>query len=170
MEEIWKDIEGYEGFYQVSNLGNVKTLNYRGYGGEKIMKKTLNNYGYEVVGLKGKLFLVHRLVAKAFIPNPKDYPIINHKDEIKNNNSVDNLEWCDYKHNANYGTAIERRVETRKRPIFAITKDDDIEFYDCISDAARILHVDENCIRHALKKIQKTSCDGRIWDYQDRFI
>lgn len=99
MEEIWKDIEGYEGKYQVSNTGEVKSLNYRGSGKTKLLRQTADKDGYKCVIFckngKVKGYKVHRLVAIAFIPNPNSLPIINHKDEDKTNNCVDNLEWCD---------------------------------------------------------------------------
>lgn len=130
--EIWKDIEGYEGLYQVSNLGKVKSLpRYkRGKLGslisvkEIICKQRPNKKGYCAVTLhkdkKGKTLVVHRLVAKAFIPNPDNLPQVNHKDEDKTNNVVffnedgtidydkSNLEWCTNKYNVNYGTRNER--------------------------------------------------------------
>lgn len=106
MVEIWRDIEGYEGLYQVSSLGRVKLLDYRHTGKERIMKVRRNN-GYLIVGLcrdgKQKTFKVHRLVATAFISNPENLPQINHKDEDKTNNIVENLEWCSAKYNCNYG-------------------------------------------------------------------
>ena len=97
-QEMWKDIEEYNGEYQVSNLGRVKSFKNNK---EKLLKpfftKT-NQEGYLVVNLcqnnKRKIKLVHRLVAEAFIPNPNNFPFINHKDEDKTNNNVDNLEWC----------------------------------------------------------------------------
>lgn len=108
--EIWKDIKGFEGLYQVSNEGRVKSLKR-----DSIMKQQKKRYGYYNIGLynKGeyKWFRVHRLVAEAFIPNPNEYPIINHRDENPSNNVVENLEWCDVKYNVNYGTAIERKRE-----------------------------------------------------------
>lgn len=111
-EEIWKDIEGYEGLYRVSNLGNVYSY---------LSNKKLNpgnDKGYLKVNLsknkKVKQFSVHRLVALAFLPNKNNYPCVNHKDENPSNNNVDNLEWCTYKYNNNYGTIKERISKTLK--------------------------------------------------------
>lgn len=104
--EQWKDIEGYEGKYQVSNEGRVKSLNYHQQGIEQVLRLSTSDRGYKRVALqkdgKCKLELVHRLVAKAFIPNPNNYPIINHKDENTSNNFVDNLEWCTSQYNNTY--------------------------------------------------------------------
>ena len=112
MEEIYKDIEGYEGLYQVSNLGNVKSLNYHNTKKEKKLCKIKNKCGYLYVNLwkqgKQKNYFVHRLVAQAFIENPNNYSCINHKDENKQNNVVSNIEWCTYKYNCNYGTRNSR--------------------------------------------------------------
>lgn len=108
MEE-WKDITGYEGLYQVSNLGRVRRSG-------KILKGGYNNKGYHTINLCkngiSKSFFVHRLVAIAFIPNPNNFPIVNHKDENPKNNCVDNLEWCTKSYNATYGTAKERKAQT----------------------------------------------------------
>lgn len=118
MEE-WKDIEGFEGKYQVSNMGNVKSLNFNRTGKEKLLNPCMMNTGYFTVALRkeGKTrqcFLVHRLVAKAFIPNPMNLPCINHKSEIKTDNTVGNLEWCTYEYNNNYGTHNSRMAESKK--------------------------------------------------------
>ena len=105
MQEIWKDIKDYEGRYQVSNLGNVKSLKTN-----KLLycSKSGRTRKYLRVGLHKnktrKMFSVHELVAKTFIPNPNNYPCINHKDENPSNNCVTNLCWCTYKENINYGT------------------------------------------------------------------
>ena len=117
MEEIWKDIQGYEGKYQVSNLGRVKSLNYKNYEKERILKYGINTQGYLIVCLcvnkQRKIFAVHRLVSQAFIDNPNNLPQVNHIDENKHNNCVDNLEWCDSKYNNNYGTRMQRALLTR---------------------------------------------------------
>lgn len=111
--EIWKDIEGYEGLYQVSNYGNVKSLNYRNKGYARNLVPKTNCKGYNwVILYKSKIskpILIHRLVANAFIDNPNGYPIINHKDENKTNNSVENLEWCTLSYNVKY--SMDRHPE-----------------------------------------------------------
>lgn len=108
MIEEWKNITGYEGLYQVSNLGRVKSLNYKGNGTEWILKGYVKKDGYEVVTLMKdgirKYCRVHRLVALAFLPNPDNLPQINHKDEDKLNNCADNLEWCTGSYNTKYSS------------------------------------------------------------------
>ena len=100
--EIWKDVVGYEGLYQVSNMGRVKSLNY---GRERILKASDNGSGYLYVALckKGKYknFLVHRLVAMVFISNPENKPCIDHIDTNKRNNKVENLRWVTHEENMN---------------------------------------------------------------------
>lgn len=120
MCEIWMNIKNYEGIYQVSNKGNVKSLPKKlphTSGGfrmtkERILKYTLDKDGYCMVCLTNnyakKYIRIHRLVAEAFLPNPNGYTEINHKDEDKTNNCVENLEWCDRKYNCNYGTRNQR--------------------------------------------------------------
>ena len=112
MEEIFLDVECYEGLYQVSNLGNVKSLKNNKTKKEKLLKTIKTSKGYLQVNLyknkTSKHFSVHRLVAQAFIENPNNYPCVNHKDECKTNNIASNLEWCTNKENINYGSRNER--------------------------------------------------------------
>lgn len=147
MEEIWKDITGYEGLYQVSNLGNVKS--FRGstkYGKPKefILKPSVINSGYGVVtlysGTSKSKHQIHRLVASAFIPNPFNLPCVNHKDENKLNNRVENLEWCTYQYNNNYGSAKIRASKTKEVPILQKTlAGDPIAVYASNSIASTLL-------------------------------
>ena len=122
MKEIWKDIKGYENLYQVSNLGNVRVLDRHVNSGIKynnkvkrkgqILKQFLKKNGYLQVVLSNnntrKYIAVHRLVAETFLQNTHNLPQVNHKDENKLNNCVDNLEWCTAKYNCNYGTRTKR--------------------------------------------------------------
>lgn len=122
MEEIYKDIKGYEGLYQVSNYGRVKSLNYRRTGKERLLKQILHTNGYFYVRLykSNKWFSIHRLVAETFIPNPENLPCVNHKDEVKTNNHVDNLEWCTNEYNLNFGSRNERISETLSKKSVSI--------------------------------------------------
>ena len=146
MEEIFKDIKDLEGLYQVSNFGNILSLNYGRTGKPKLLKPCVDGGGYLLVGLyknrKRKSFKVHRLVAEIFIPNPDNLPQINHKidtDEGKKINmvffnedgSIDEekttIEWCDCKYNINYGTHNERVSKAKingktSKPVLQFTK------------------------------------------------
>lgn len=119
MEEIWKDIVSYEGLYQVSNLGRVKSLGSDKWHKGCILKQCFDGKGhYKFVGLhkdgKTKQINVHRLVAQTFVPNPSNLPCVNHKNEIKTDNRADNLEWCTVAYNSNYGHAKENMIRSRR--------------------------------------------------------
>ena len=120
METIWKDVKGYEGLYQVSNDGIIKNCR------TGLIKSSRDNgHGYLQIDLskdgKVKTFYVHRLVAEAFIPNPLNLPEVNHKSENKQDNRVENLEYCDHKYNMNYGTCIERANIKKSKQIIQFT-------------------------------------------------
>ncbi len=174
---MWKEIKDYP-LYEVSEDGIVRRkqgafrpVNNRP-PGEFLVPKIKNEY-YQVMlynenGRKCKS--VHRLVAEAFIPNPENLPQINHKDENKLNNRVDNLEWCTAKYNASYGTAIERRINSHNRngskraeqPVLQIKDGVVIAEYKSISEAARQNNIDGSCIRHYFYGKSK-SCLGCDW-------
>ena len=121
MEE-WRDVVGYEGLYQVSNLGRIKSLNYNHTGKEGILKLIYGKDGYVKISLckkgeKPETFLVHRLVAIAFIPNPNNLPEVNHiidDFEHRSDNRVENLEWCTRDYNCNYGSRNKKVSENKK--------------------------------------------------------
>lgn len=162
MKEIWIDVDGYEGRYQISNLGNVRST-YRYYRNSikfenKQVTATKDASGYLqilVVKPSGETSSekIHRLIAKAFIPNPKNYPCINHKDEDKTNNKISNLEWCTVDYNNSYGTRNERIKETmtslKGRAIIA-TKNGKSLTFKSIRSASRNLGISSGHITDAL--------------------
>lgn len=176
MEE-WRDIKGYEGKYQVSNEGRVRSLdrigirgyNYKG----KILKSRPNKRGYMWVVLEGKNYSVHRLVAETFISNPNNYPIINHKDENTSNNCIDNLEWCTNEYNINYGTANKRRGDSLgydkdnpfSKSVLQYTLDGKlIKKWDSQAEAARQLGKSQGNISSCCMGL-RNSAYGFIWKY-----
>ena len=163
MNEEWRDIKGYEGKYQVSSLGRVKSLGNNKSKKEKILKPGKNKLDYLYVILckngESKGFLVHRLVAEAFVNNPNEYKCVNHKDENKTNNCVDNLEWCTHKYNNTYGTRLERVSEKVKgskhygaRKVQCITTG---KKFNCIKEAAEYYYIDRHYIINNCKDSNK---------------
>ena len=164
MIEVFRDIPGYEGLYQVSNLGNVKSLgngdNKNNVGKERMLKLQKDKDGYLTVFLSihnyKRLHKVHRLVALAFLPNPNNYPQINHKDKNKSNNNVDNLEWCTAQYNVDYSVS---------KPVNQYSLDGIyIATYKSIKEASRTTGTDQTGIVQCCKGKLKTS-GGFIWKY-----
>lgn len=180
MKELWKDIKGYEGYYQVSNLGRVRSVDrWVANSGDtkkflkgRIRKLNYLNNGYLVAHLlkegKSEPYYVHRLVAEAFIPNPDNLPIINHKDEVKTNNHVDNLEWCTYSYNSNYGTAIERarkNNEGRCKKVYQYNLDGEfIREWESAMEVERQLGYSDSSIVDCCKGKSKTAYK-HIWSF-----
>ena len=183
--EVWKDIPNYEGLYQVSNLGRVKSLKRKVHAGrnrirwqyERILSNNkTNGNGYKVVSLnknsRGKNKYIHRLVAEAFISNPNNLPQVNHKDENKQNNCVDNLEWCTCQYNSTYNdlhikNGIKNRNNKYSKPIYKLDEKNNIlETYPSISEASRKNGISYQAISDCLRGIQKHSA-GYKWKYAD---
>lgn len=162
--ERWKDIEGYEGLYQISSCGRVKSLKY---GKERILKPGKNKQGYLFVCLSNKtIFLknrIHRLVAQSFIPNPCNLPEVNHKDEVKTNNYVSNLEWCTRKYNANYGTRNERIAKKRSKKILCV---ETLKVYKTAYDAEGQTGIRQSSIWQCCNRKRKTA-GGYHWRYAE---
>lgn len=166
MQEIWKDVPGYEGLYQVSNLGRVKRPC------KRLLKGSICKNGYYRVTLwkNGKMSYkhIHRLVAMVFIPNPNNYPCINHKDEVRTNNNVDNLEWCSYSYNNSYGNARDKfsksysRNHSRAVEMLSLSGEKIREF-SSIKEAAIFVGGTSTSIDRAIAKTRKTAY-GYIWN------
>lgn len=164
-QEIWKDIPGFPG-YQVSNLGQIKSLS-RSCGyyfiKEHLMKPQSDTKGYLRISLsknnKPKRFFVHRLVAMVFIPNPDNLPQINHKNEIKFDNRVENLEWCNSSYNMNYGN----RPDRYSKPIKQIKNNIEV-VYKSVSEAERQTGIARWNITQCAKGVTKTAGKS-IWKF-----
>lgn len=167
MERIWKDIDGTNGMYQISNYGEVKSFT-KFKNGDLLKPSNFSN-GYLFVHIKRngqrRSNLVHRLVAEAFIPNPERFPQVNHKDENKKNNRADNLEWCDNRYNNIYGTKNQRASEKNKIshciPVVCIELN---KTFKSAKEAARFVNKSGTNITRACKNIYRT-CGGYHWEY-----
>ena len=172
--EIWKKIKNYENLYEISNHGKVKSvkriIKRKKTGNlpikERILKPSINVSGYKTVALskndKRKIIPIHRLVAQAFISNPKNLPCVNHKDENKLNNYVDNLEWCTVKYNNNYGT---KKDKVSKKVIQYDKNKNIIKEWNSIIDVQRISNINRSNIIQCCKGKRK-SAGGYVWEYK----
>lgn len=176
MIEIWKPIPEFNGRYEVSNLGRIKSFTRKKEG--EIINGSPDGKGYIMVKLyygsqKNKMCKVHRLVAEAFIENPNNYPQVNHKDEDKTNNCVDNLEWCTNEYNINYGTGrmraslSNRCCSTTSKKIYSVDDDGNITYYDSIGEAERQIGGSHSNIIGALKKNKRKKAYGSYWYYYE---
>lgn len=178
--EVWKDVVGYEGLYKVSNIGRIMSceryVNTCGGGkrllGEKILKPFKCPGGYCEVSLwknnKYKTTMVHRIVAVAFLNNPNNFPEVNHKDENKENNCIENLEWCTSKYNANYGSRTQKMKDKKpSKPVIMMDKSGNVvKKYNSLGDASRETGFDISAIIRVCKGKQKTSM-GYKWIYAE---
>lgn len=190
--EIWKDIKNFEGLYQVSNTGNIRSLdamiNCKGAIGidehlrrGKILKKYVGTTGYYTINLskhsKIKVSRVHRLVAQAFIPNPNNYPCVNHIDGNKLNNNVSNLEWCTYAHNNQEAYRIGLKVGSEKgkfgkyskfsKPVLQYSLDGEfVKEWDNAEQVKRELGYCAENIRNVCNG-RRRKANGYIWKYKE---
>lgn len=186
MQEEWRDVIGYEGLYQVSNLGRVRSLDRYACcknNSQRLIKGRVLAFDYDKDGYprvclsnNGKHITVqvHRLVAQAFLPNPDNLPCINHKDECITNNRVDNLEWCTYKYNNNYGTHMEKINKNRTDGLFKAKKvgmysleGKLLNTFKSVTAAAKYLNKSYNANISSACRGNTHTAYGYIWKYLD---
>lgn len=179
-KEIWKEVLGYEGLYEVSNYGKVRSKNryvdckkYKAFKKGVLLKPRKDKGGYLTVylsrGNKHKQFFVHRLVAMSFIENSNNLPFINHKDENKENNVVENIEWCDRMYNNNYGSRnLRAGISCRKRILQYDLRGNFIKSYNSVFQAKKEnskssgTHISEAC------NGKRKSAYGYLWRYDTK--
>lgn len=181
MTEIWKPIKGFEGLYEVSSLGRIKSLEktgsvFTGKGKprkeykrpERIIEGWAQEYQMVELRKNGKSYsnLVHRLVAETFVPNPNKKHQVNHIDENKFNNLSENLEWVSLIENVNHGTGIERRSAKQRKSIVAVKNCESFSFAS-IKEAAKTIGIDPTNISHCLAGRQKTA-KGYVFSYSNK--
>lgn len=170
-KEEWRPVVGYEGLYEVSDMGRVRSLNFNKTKKAIMLKQGLRNHYLRVtLHKKGNQLSesVHRIVAFAFPEICGDYfegAQVNHKDENKTNNAAWNLEWCTPKYNSNYGTGVERSANAKKKPIIQLSLNNDfIKRWDSAKDAGEYLRINAQHIRRCCHNVRKTAY-GFKWQY-----
>lgn len=167
--ETFKDIKGFENIYQISNKGTVKSLRFNK---ERILRTQTDIFGYHYINLncdgKSYKYKIHRLVAEAFIPNPNNYPIINHINEDKTDNRVENLEWCTYSYNNTYNDRAKKSGKksgkTLSRPIIQLTKNGEfIREWESATEASKQLNIPLPNITNCINGKKYKSAGGFIW-------
>lgn len=166
MEEIWKPIQGYEGLYSISSFGRVYS-----YYSNKILSpgKTLDGYLYVILSKNKtkKIHLLHRLVSIAFIPNPNNYPIVNHKDEDPSNCNINNLEWCDYSYNNLYSDVGNRATKHLRRKVYQYDFQGNlINVFDSLRECGRRLNFSSGDISRCCQD-KINSYNGYFWSYTE---
>lgn len=172
--EIWEDILGYEGFYQVSNMGRVRSLDRVTSNGKrrigKILKTRLDKDGYEFLNLsingKRRIHKVHRLVLETFNPTDDSSLEVNHINEIKDDNRLENLEWVTHKQNCNHGTRTQRQIDSRSQTIYQYTLDYELVYVwknavECMRETGY-----DNSFISKVCRGKKESAYGYIWSYE----
>ena len=179
-EEIWKDVEGYEGIYSISSTGRIKSLERIDSAGrkrqEKLLKPYTNKKGYLRINLNNEKFLVHRLVAQAFIPNPENKPQVNHINTVRGDNRVENLEWCTNEENCNNPLSKEHYSACRKnennyksKPVLQFSQDGYmLNKWVCSREVERILGINSGVIRCCCNGLYgRKTAGGFKWKYYD---
>lgn len=183
MEEIWKPVVGWEGLYEVSSFGRVRSLDreivnkagFRQSFTGRILSPARDKDGYDrvVLAREGRRYnrIVHRLMAQSFIPNPENFPEVNHKDEDKTNNLLSNLEWCSDKYNVNYGTGLQRRTASQRnhpresKPVQQFSKKGELlNVYPSIKEASRQTGIKTESISLSCRGLLKY-CHRYYWRF-----
>ena len=164
---LMKKIDGFDKYY-ISKEGEIMCTDYQRTGKCRMLKPQNVAHGYKGISLtknkKSKYYFIHRLVAQTFIPNPYNLPQVNHKDEVKSNNNVDNLEWCTAKYNMNYGTSFEQGLEKRCKKVYGYDKEGNlVKTFNSAKEAKRngYYHVIACCLGMENRKTDK----GLRWSY-----
>lgn len=178
--EVWKPIPNYEGYYEVSNVGKVRSvtrtiIDSKGRQftrkGKELSPGLKNGYLRVTLSKDGinKDIYIHRLVATVFLPNPNNLPVINHKDENKLNNCIENLEWCTYEYNNNYGTTKERSAQKRSKPVIMCDKEthEPIKEFPSLAEAARSLDMSSHGNISMVLNGTRQSASGYWWKYKE---